>query len=246
MRIKSNLAKGFLAGLLVAASALVLMAGVSDRNLVSHQRTRRQVVSPFTITSTTWENAGNHTVGFEGSIMRASIQSQTTPTWTSSIGAMDYPARLDVRVVDEASDSAAITCTNVTIYGNSVLGTNVTEVIATINESENLSKYAYESVDYVRATGCAGLSSDDYLVVKTSDHVGLRQKIRVNSNILSVCRFTHPDKTEGNETQGCNKGTSYTINAVANSVDLTQTATTGLFAIFDEDTVVITVKGTVY
>ena len=235
--------KKLLALAVVVAAGLAGLGLISDHNLGSHIRTRRQVVAPFTITSTTWESAGAHTVGFEGSIVRASIQSQVAPVWTSSIGAMDYPAKLDIRVVDEDDNSAAITCTSATVFGVRVLGRAGSETVNTINESENLTKYAYESVSYVTAAGCAGFSSDDYLVLKTSDHVGLRQKVSVNTDILSVCRMTHPDKTEGNETQGCNKGSAYTVDQTANSVDLVQTTTVSNIAIFDEDTVVLTVKG---
>lgn len=220
---------------LVAAFAL-MGAGLETKQLSPMLRTQTEWV-PAVVranTTTTASTAGSSGVVFRSIICSGNGTCDSSPTsTTSSLGALPYPARLDVRLRDlhatgGAFASTALTCSSVSIVGVDVFGNDRTETLTSITENEKLTAHAYESVTRVAALGCnayaeawdanqdgVGREADDFLIVRVSDRVALRQKIGTSSNVLSVCRI--------NAMRGspkCARGSAFTVDVNSNTIDL--------------------------
>lgn len=105
--------------------------------------------------------------------------------WTSSIGAMPYPAKLYAAVQDDTADSTPICA--VTIVGKNQFGRVVSETISAINEhTERLTTNVYESVSSFSGS-CSGYeNANDDIRLRMSGFVGLPIDIVKVDQILSV------------------------------------------------------------
>lgn len=132
------------------------------------------------------------TNGTDGVIFAATVNGDTTPAATSTVGVLPYPARLDVRLVDGGSaTTVALTCTSVTLIGTTAGGNLVTETVTGIDESESLTSNSFEDVQSVSFVGCnsygASADASDVARIGVSDHVALDRPISSTADLISVC-----------------------------------------------------------
>lgn len=220
---------------LAALTVVVLSGAISESNLEPGLRQQTIVLESVSVPGTSTVST---TLGAYGMAVRASLASITNVTWTSSIAALPYAARLDVRGYDMRSDST-VACSSVIISGIDALGVARVETLTSINEAESLTEYAYESVSRVVAV-CSGGSTGDALAIRTSDHIALPRKVHYNTDVVAVCDGT------GSSSMTCGKGSAYTIRRKSNSIDLNAGNAVGNVTVNANDVVTIKVRSTIY
>ena len=116
--------------------------------------------------------------------------------------------------------SGALTCTSVTVKGKNQFGRLISETISTIAETDPGTRSArvYEEITSITGAGCAiasGGDADDKMRIAVSPVVGLPQKIRQASDIISVCLS---DESATPDTVTCYRG-SGTVTGTRESLD---------------------------
>lgn len=216
--------------------ALVLLGAISERNVEPRLRTREvfipRLFDPSVVATST-------DTGYRGVVAAIGIDNIVAPVWTTSISAMPYASRLDIRMQDVSSNSV-LTCSSVAIRGLDAHGYQVTETVTSITEAESRTVHAYERVDRIAGAGCNVFAgSDDYLVVAASDEIGLPLAIKVVADVLSICRYDNAAAAAGN----CTKSTGYTINDAYDVLDLKMNDDDMGVFLDDHDSVLIRMRG---
>lgn len=181
-----------LLSLFIAAPAFALGGNIDTTMVGPELRTR-----DYTIPLMQFPTVGNHltsgTILKNGLLVRATLDSNLNHiTWTSSIAAFPYPAKVNLYIADQNTTTIARFCTSTTIVGRDQFGFPRTETFtgtSSISEFVRKSTYAYEALTSVSATGCSQgtTDADDYFVVTLSGSVGLPVKITTTNAILSIC-----------------------------------------------------------
>lgn len=253
-----------LLALLALLVPIVAYAAISTHNLDATLRTQQfrfvfhRKVNGLTETATT--------IGQNGTIWAATISANRTPcttvnlggcpvaatngTDTGTIASLPYPARLAFSLIDRSSNSAALSCTQLNITGMDLFGARRSEVFTTVNETQNLTTYAYEKLEFAKFTGCTastGVNSDDFVRIYVSEYVGLPFKIGRRQDIISICRY--PYGAVSNLDPRClvwNDGDEIVVDTTSNTIRLTNDTTAntpaGLY-VDDLDEVIIRARG---
>lgn len=174
------------------------------------------------------------TVGIDGIVGKADLFAGTTTTAAPSftLGALPYPAKLNVAAHDGGAGTGAITCTSVTLSGYDQFGNAISETVSTITESASRTTKVYESVSSAVGAGCAlasgGDSSDD-LWIYVSSHVGLPYDIRSEAAIINFCAtagyaagnaYCYKGGASDSATEFDNAGASNRVDVTYESLDV--------------------------
>lgn len=175
-------------GVFLFVSVPAAAAGLDPKNVGEILRTKD--IGPFLHAVQTATAAV--TVGRRGALMNADIDDYTRITWTSSIGAMPYPTRVNIEAYD-ASAGNVVACTQAVVRGVDQYGRSVSETVSGIDESPSYTDHVYEKVESIALTGCTktGTSdTNDRIQALTTDNVGLLYPIASQADVIAVCGMT--------------------------------------------------------
>jgi len=173
-------------------------------------------------------SASDATVSQNGILVRASLNGKSGVTWTSSVGSWMQANRLLVWLKDGNADDT-LTCASATLTGVDQLNRPITETIAPVTETAQLTYKAFSRVISTRFNLCLDGDSSDYAIVRAdSRHVALPSRI-VNSDIHSICLaapsagFAPPDTTAWTCTTNANlSALSSSLLSGQMTIDLTK------------------------
>lgn len=158
-----------------------------------------------------------HRRGEDCIVATANLEAAAAPAvGTSSIGAVPYAAKLNVRTIDLGSATTTVlTCGTVDIKGYDWSGRAVSERVSTIGEAEKLTQHAYSEVTSVAVAGCnsvaASADASDRIVLVASDHIAFGRNLRRKEEIVRICAWRlAPDvagEESGNDEHWCAVGT---------------------------------------
>lgn len=215
-------------------------AGIGTRNVNNELRTRTLVIPNIQVV-----DAGDVTVGKDGvgAILNPTINTHVLTS--TSIGALPYPAKLNVIAIDVGADNGnAVTCTSVVIKGRDQYGRTISETVSSVNETAQKTTNVFESISAVTSV-CVngGGASGDIVKVSTSLEVGLGFDIRNVDAIIALCVVNAgADYTclKGGATDSAivfdNAGSGNRVNLLSDSINLASLTTN---TVDDDDSVVI-------
>lgn len=237
--------KNYLWGLLVALASLNLTPvahaspQVQWKDLAPDLRATQYEI-PFLMAQTA---TITRAAGTNGTILNAAMYSGSVAyshiTVTSTLGPIQYPARLTVAAVDLGSATTPILqCSSVVIIGNGPTGLSQTETLA-VTETAQLTTYAYESLSSVVATGCTSAGdTSDLLTIYPTTWVYPGTPLRIDSqttryaassaayygsqNIISVCSRRQTATTNAAQAF-CAPGYLFEAHGPSNTINLATT-----------------------
>jgi hypothetical protein len=185
----------------------------------------RKVVRPGNVTAIT----GEANVLMQTVMDASGTGSNYGATWTSSLAAPSYAARLIIRLVDTSTNSTASSACTVDLWGETGSGATVYErVSGTIAENNTtLTQNSFRKLTKVKF-GCttvsnAATNNDDALRIQTSMWVALPYRIRSVKNIVAFCRNIGSTASVGQTFPKCAKRSNILLMAMhvkSNSINL--------------------------
>jgi len=200
----------FLLALLLTLAPSVALAQIGTSQLGNELRTHDKLILGYALA----DGTASATAGTRGVVAVGAIGAGTSITITTGIFPPPYAARLVVRMHD-AANAGAVTCSSVVISGRNQFGINVSEK-TTADEDGVTTKHAYERVDRIVASGCAGTAANDRLHVYAGPYVAVDRVLQSNADIVVVCQ-RDPNAAEF---ALCVPGSACTVDAFSGTVSI--------------------------